>query len=95
MTDAIAGAPQPKAGDDVTVTARHWYNDPIVRICLLQFVVMMGAGYNDAYHSDGKITFAIFVGIVISAITAVIRAQAPQVVTGLKIFDDTHNEASR
>lgn len=70
---------------------RHWWQDPVVTVCLLQFAVALGMGVQEALAS-GKLDRASFWSAVISALVAVIKARAPEVTTGLRIFDKPHDQ---
>jgi len=81
----------PKPGDTVSVVVRHWWQDPVVAVCLLQFVIALALGVQDALNTGGM-SSSTFWGVFISALLAVLKARAPEVFTGIQLFDKPHDQ---
>ena len=71
----------------VEVPVKHWYQSRELMIGLLQFVFFFATGLESAIKSGNSVSVLLLTASALGAVTATIKALAPNIITGLKLFD--------
>lgn len=75
------------APPSVEVPVKHWYQSRELMIGLIQFVFFFATGLESAIKAGNSVSVLLLTASALGAVTATIKALAPNIITGLAIFD--------